>query len=319
MNHTQGCKLLTIKRSIVLILAVQLTTVAGATAGQQFSDWGEAAPVTEINTPTASEGCTIESPNGKELYIASNRPGIPGDNDNDIWVAKRKHRNQPWGELRNVGEPVNSAANDFCPTPLPGKWLFFVSDRPGTDTCNAAPGKGDIYLTRGSLDRGWSPPQHLGCIEKGTGPNSNGAELSPSLVETKDGTFLFFSSDSDGDQDLYVSVVNKDGSFGPPKRIDELSSDSIDLYANVSKDGREIVFSSNRPDTLGGLDVWYSSRNSVLAPWSPPVNLGANINTANLETRPTFSWDRKRLYFGRVISGNQDTFVSTRAKSKGEK
>ncbi len=44
MNHTQGCKLLTIvgiTRSLVLILTVQLVSVSGASAGQQFSDWGE--------------------------------------------------------------------------------------------------------------------------------------------------------------------------------------------------------------------------------------------------------------------------------------
>ncbi|NOT53006.1 MAG: hypothetical protein HOP18_00230 [Deltaproteobacteria bacterium] len=311
MNHTQGCTLVMITRFISLLTVVQLTMVAGVTAGEQWSDWGKGVPVTEIKT-IAGEGCTIESPNGKELYVASNRTGTLGAND--IWVAKRKNRKSPWGELRNVGEPVNSAAADFCPTPLPGKWLFFVSERPGDNTCNAGPGKGDIYLTRGSFDHGWTPPQHLGCREKGTGPNSNGAELSPSLVETKDGTFLFFSSDFDGDQDLYVSVINKDGSFGPPKRIDELSSDSIDVYANVTKNGREIVFSSNRPGGAGGLDVWYSSRDSVLDSWSPPVNLGTNINTENPETRPTFSWDHKRLYFGRTISGNGNSYVSTRTK-----
>jgi len=317
-------KRFSVTRSMSLILTVQLATVVVATAGQQWSDWGAAVPVTEINT-TAGEGCTIESPNGKELYFASNRTG--GLGANDIWVAKRKNLNQPWGEPKNLGEPVNSAAADFCPTPLPDKSLFFVSERPGPDTCNAGPGKPDIYLTRGSIEHGWSTPQHLGCIEKGSAPNSNGAEFSPSFVETKDGTFLFFSSDIDdndgdtvaGEHDIYVSVVNKDGSFGKPERIKELSTDADDRYVNVSKDGREIVFSSNRPGGSGGLDVWYSSRSSVRDPWSPPVNLGTNINTANPETRPTFSWDHKRLYFGRTISGNGDAYVSTRSKVKDKK
>lgn len=251
--------------------------------------------------------------------MASNRTGTLGAND--IWVAKRKNRKQPWGELKNLGEPVNSAAADFCPTPLPDKWLFFVSERTGDNTCNAGPGKPDIYLVRGSLERGWGTPQHLGCAP--AGPNSTGAEFSPSLIEAEGGSFLFFSSDIDdndgdavaGEHDIYVSVVNKDGSFGKPERVQELSTDSDDRYVNVSDDGLEIAFSSNRPGGAGSLDVWYSSRSRVRAPWSPPVNVAA-VNTSNPETRPTFSWDGKRLYFGRTISGNGDTYVSTRSKVK---
>jgi Tol biopolymer transport system component len=308
------------KRSIVLILTVHLAMVAGDAAAWQWSDWGVAEPVTEINTPTAGEGCAIESPDGRKLYLASNRPG--GLGGNDIWVTKRENRQQPWGELANLGAPVNSSANDFCPTPLPGKWLFFVSERPGPNTCNAGPGKGDMYLIRKNPAHGWGEPLHLGCIENDTGPNSIGAEFSPSFVETSAGAFLYFSSDIDGvppgEHDIYMSEVGEDWSFGPPTRVAELSTEFDDRYANVTKDGLEIVFSSNRPGGAGGFDVWYSSRNSVSEPWSAPVNLGANINTADPETRPTFSWNRKCLYFGRVTSGNGDTFVSTRSKVKGK-
>lgn len=300
-----------------LILAVQLATITGAAAAQRFSDWGAAVRVDEpVSTAASGEGCAIESPNGRRLYIASNRPGTLGGND--IWVAQRDKHTKAWGEPQNLGEPLNSAAADFCPTPVPGKWLFFVSERPGPDTCNAGPGKADIYLTRGDLTHGWRTPLHLGCIENGTGPNSKGAEFSPSLVETSAGTFLYFSSDvagdPDGDHDLYVSEIGDDWSFGPPTRVAELSTEFDDRYANVSKDGREIVFSSNRPGGVGTLDVWYSSRSSVSEPWSSPINLGANINTAGGETRPTFSWDRTRLYFGR----NGDVYVTTRSKITGE-
>lgn len=312
-------KFSSITRSISLMLTVQLAVVSGVSAGQQWSDWRVAEPIAEINT-TAGEGCTIESPNGKELYVASNRTGTLGAND--IWVAKRKNKKDPWGGLQNLGEPINSTAADFCPTPLPDKWFFFVSERPGANTCNAGPGKADIYLIRGSHSRGWGVPQHLGCDPNG--PNTTGAEFSPSFVETKSGTFLFFSSDVDdndgdnvaGEHDLYVSEVAKDGTVGPRKRIAELSTEFNDVYGNVTEDGLQIVFSSNRPGGSGGLDVWYSSRSSVGDPWSAPVNLGTNINTANPETRPTLSWDGKRLYFGRVISGNGDSYVSTRTKVK---
>jgi hypothetical protein len=43
--------------------------------------------------------------------------------------------------------------------------------------------------------------------------------------------------------------------------------------------------------------------------WTTPVNLGANVNTAAAETRPSLSADLDRLYFGRL----GDIWLSTRA------
>lgn len=79
MNHTQGCKLLTIKRSISLILAVYLVTVAGPAAAHRWSDWGVAVRVDEpVSTVASGEGCAIEAPNGRSLYIASKPARYPG-------------------------------------------------------------------------------------------------------------------------------------------------------------------------------------------------------------------------------------------------
>ena len=63
---------------------------------------------------------------------------------------------------------------------------MFVSERPGPETCNAGPGRGDMYIVRRNAAFGWGEPQHLGCVETGTGPNSAGADFSPSLVTTPD-------------------------------------------------------------------------------------------------------------------------------------
>ena len=77
---------------------------------------------------------------------------------------------------------------------------------------------------------------------------------------------------------------------------------------NVRKDGLEMVFTSTRTGGLGAFDIWSSSRASVSEPWGAPVNLGASVNTAAGETRPSMSWRADRLYFGRA----GDIFVSTR-------
>ena len=153
---------------------------------------------------------------------------------------------------------------------------------------------------------------HLGCVADRTGPNFAGPEFSPSLVTTRSGRWLYFSSTGyDGNMDIYVSEQCVDGTFAAPAKVAELSTPADDRMPNVSPDGLEIVFSSNRTDLAGAqgdFDVYVSHRARVSEPWSQPVNLGPDVNTAAGETRPSLSADGQRLYFGRA----GDIWMSTR-------
>ena len=112
-----------------LAVAATLALLVSTTvAARQFGAWGPAVAEVGVNSP-AADGCPIESPNGRELYIASMRSGTLGGND--IWVAHRSSDGAPWSEPENLGAAINSTANDYCPTPLNGNWLLFVSERPG--------------------------------------------------------------------------------------------------------------------------------------------------------------------------------------------
>lgn len=299
-----------LRRAVVLAATLTLIISAGAT-GKAFNTWGPAVAEVDINSP-APDGCPIESPDGRELYIASMRAGTLGGND--IWVAHRTSDAAPWSEPENLGSPINSESNDYCPTPLNGNWLLFVSERSGPDTCDAGPGAGDIYLARYNPAHGWATPEHLGCDADGGGPNFPGGEYGPSLVQTASGTFLFFSSTGYGtDMDIYMSRQRADGSFAPATPVAELNTTAADFMPNVSRNGLEIVFNSNRAGGFGGQDVYTSSRVSTSDPWSPPVNVGPNVNTAGNETRSSLSGDGERLHFGR----DGEIYVSTRTKVTG--
>jgi hypothetical protein len=289
--------------SMAALAAVPLAAASGAAqAAPRYSAWSVATPVVEVNS-TVADGCPIESRDGLSLYIASMRTGTLGGND--VWAADRASKSEPFGEPQNLGAPVNTDANDFCPTPIYGNYLMFVSERPGPGTCSAGPGLGDIYLIRRNAAYGWGEPQHLGCVENGTGPNSAGAEFSPSLVELPDGVYLYFSSTVSGNHDIYRSKRLANGKFGPPAPVTELNTEFDDRMPNIRSDGLEIVFSSTRPTdangnaSFGSFDVFVARRGSTTQPFSVPVNLGPGINTAGSETRSTISWDHRRLYFGR--------------------
>lgn len=307
-------------RVLTALVVLAAVAPAAAEAKPTPSPWvtavnAESVPGTsqELNDPMYQDGCPIQSPDGLSLYMASTRPRFAGDprTDIDIWVAQRASKDAPWGAPVNLPEPVNSTFDDFCPTPVRGNRLFFVSRRvtPGV-TC----GMGDIYLTRNSPAQGWEEPQHLGC-DSGGGPNTALDEQGPSYVKAG-GPALYFSSGPD----INVSQRHGDGSFGPPAPVAELNVPGFsDIQPNVRRDGLEVVFASNRvvPGvSKGGQDIWVATRKNVNDPWSAPENLGPNVNTMESETRPSLSWDATTLYFGRAPGGppTSDIFVTTRTR-----
>jgi Tol biopolymer transport system component len=271
-------------------------------------DWWRAESIDatgreNVNT-SALEGCPIESPDGRSLFFASNRAG--GQGGVDIWRARRNGTHESWHDPVNLPPPVNSAFDDFCPTPLPDGELFFVSRRPGGCAENSA----DIYHTRLDPNTGWLDPAHLGCVV-----NSAGDEFSPSYVPAGGG-MLFFSSDRDGMHKIYGSARQSGGSFGAPVEVTELNAPGFNTFRpNVSEDGLEIVFDSDRPGGLGGPDIWAAIRASASDTWRAPVNLGRNVNSDVAETRASLSRDGRRLTFGSTRPGGQgssDIYVSSR-------
>jgi hypothetical protein len=302
-------------KPMLKLTAILVISVAGtAAAAPALSDWSTAQKVDEIagnsselNT-TSLDGCPILSPDGKSLFMASNRPG--GQGGLDIWVARRESVDAPFGAPENLPAPINSAADDFCPTPLRGGRLLFVSRRTA-ESC----GQGDIYSTRLNRVHGWREPSHLACAP--AGPNSALDEQGPSYVELDGGAQLYFSRSLPVvPGDLYVSQSADGKGFGPAAAVSELNSADNDIQPNVRKDGREIVFSSNHsyPGAQGGQDIYVASRASAQDPWAAPVNVGPAVNKPESETRPSLSWDARTLLFGRAPGpeGMADIYLSTR-------
>lgn len=298
---------------------VGLLMSSGAAEGRGSAGWKPAQKIDEVagNHPdvnsTAVDGCPIQSPGGLSLYMASNRPG--GHGGLDIWVSTRPHWWAPWGAPKNLPEPINSAADDFCPTPVGLNGLFFVSRRVTEGvTC----GMGDIYFAHRNLRGGWSQPDHLACDP--LGPNSALDEQGPSAALDR----LYFSrSSATVPGDLFVSQFHK-GKYGPAVPLVELNDPvANDIQPNVRWDGRELVFSSDRAGGFGGQDIWTSTRTRLHDPWSSPTNLGNAVNTALGESRPSLSLDARQLLFGRAGpagtgeggTGASDIYVTTRARA----
>lgn len=283
------------------VVGVAMVATAGLAqpvhAGGSDGGWRPPEKLLQADGAQVPGGCPIESPAGRFVFTAR-RPGGMGT-QLDIFVNERPSPEEPLAPGNPLPMEISSStANDFCPTPLPDGVLYFVSNRDADDDgC----GSTDILVSVDNPATGYGEPRKLACHPHG--PNTPGTELSPSIVEHRWGTFLFYSSDFEGgDQDIYVSVM-RDGSFGPGYRLGwPINTEYDDKQPNVSQDGREMVFASSRASgDPGQSDIYYARRGFIFAPWRRATNLSRSVPFETVdadETRPALSWDGERLLYG---------------------
>ena len=114
--------------------------------------------------------------------------------------------------------------------------------------------------------------------------------------------------------------MDSEGNFTTPVPVNELNTTASDYFPVVRKDGLEIYVTSNRTGTLGGQDIWVSTRNNTSEKWSVPVNLGSAINSTDHELRAALTWDGMNMVFASNKGGgpyDYDLYKSQRTKITG--
>jgi hypothetical protein len=324
MRQLSACRIAPVASALVLACGPESPAGLGTGEHPRFqkfhkSEWSEPVKLgAPINTEASSDGSPVLSPDGLSLYITSNRAG--GLGANDIWVSHRDCETCAWEEPVNLGAPINSSANDGQPTfSSDPHVMIFNSARPGGH------GAADIYVTRRADPEdnlGWGAPVNLGPLVN-TADNDNGAEY----VEREDGhdAVLYFVRGLVMLQraDIYSAPITRDGVvLAAAAPVSELNDPTVnDAGLTVRRDGREIIFWSNRnspPGTVQG-DLFVSTRANVHDPWSPPVNLGPPVNSSEFhEISASLSDDGRTLLITRVPFNNvggQDIWMSTRTPS----
>jgi len=88
--------------------------------------------------------------------------------------------------------------------------------------------------------------------------------------------------------------------IGPP-----INTEWDDNVPVLSKDEKTLFFTSNRPGTYGGEDIWVSQRPNKKAPWGEPVNLGPRVNTPYTDRMRSISADGRIILFQSNRDGGQ--------------
>ncbi len=127
---------------------------------------------------------------------------------------------------------------------------------------------------------------------------------------------LLYYDNPDGTGDIHLAEYDKTkGYYKKPVKLDDNvnSMRGYEIAAAISSNGNVLIFASNRSGGEGGVDLYRSNRLPT-GKWSPPVNMGKEINTAFDEDFPSISPDGKTLYFsskGHTSMGGYDIFKAT--------
>jgi len=159
------------------------------------------------------------------------------------------------------------------------------------------------------------------ATKKADGTWNKPKNITPSIVSdgnmdvvalSTDGKTMLLAVSDEFDSNIYSSVY-ANNRWNPAKTLGRpINSRYFESHATFTPDGKAIYFTSNRDESLGGMDIF----KSTLLPddtWAEPVNLGPSINTVLNEESPSISPDGKRLYFssqGHNTMGGFDFFYS---------
>src|SRR4030066_735060 len=78
--------------------------------------------------------------------------------------------------------------------------------------------------------------------------------------------------------------------MGEPTNLGAVINDDTDSQeCDISHDGLELYFSSQRPGGYGRNDIWIARRETLNSPWQEPINLGPAVNSQASEIEPAFS------------------------------
>jgi len=171
----------------------------------------------------------ITSDGTKLFFLSMNQPAY----DENIYIVQKQ--DGEWGTPQILGSEVNQ----FNP-----HWQASVSDNRnlyyGGQSSNYT---SNIYFSE------FVSSNYTEAVKLGSAVNTeNGSEGSPFIAA--DESYMIFDRVSSGryDADLFISHKQQNGTWSEAVSMSELNTNSHELYANVSPDGRFIMFLSGRAE-----------------------------------------------------------------------
>ncbi len=207
-----------------------------------------------------------------------------------------------------LNESINTDNNEYLPAVTGDNSMMIFTRRIG--------GKEDFYVCK-------KQGENWGKAEPFSQFNTN--ENEGVFTISSDGKMILFSkmnrTRNQKSFDIFYSR-KIDGNWMHPKSIgNSINSEYYESQPSISSDGKILFFVSNRPNGIGGLDIWKSTLNKS-GNWSKPTCLDTNVNTTADEQAPFIHPDGTTLYFtskGHRGMGGSDIFISRKIGKKWSK
>lgn len=278
-RHSQILRLMqNCKNGMALKLDSQTVKIKnlGAAINSKYPDY---APLLNANeTKIIFTSCRLGSlGNKKDLKT--------GNYFEDIWMALRSD-STPWQVASNMGSPVNTQGHDATASlSADGQTLIIYRNE-------------NLYISylKGTV---WTEP-----ILFPKTINTEAWESSASL--SADGMRLYFSSNKKGGKggkDIYVSNKNSKGLWEQAINLGSPINTAFDEESPfIHPNQKTLYFSSDRTESIGGFDIFYSNMDTINV-FTSPINIGFPINSAEDELDFVWSADGKRGYFSSIREG----------------
>jgi len=236
--------------------------------------------------------------------------------------AKEEMRFPRMVQVKRAPANVNGLGSNYAPVKV-DQSFYFTSSRPinvagkrdivKTETgevqvsTKANPFLNTLYTAKNELTANEIPVKMMN-LNLPKNMEVAAASFSP------DGNTVYFTGWKEKSQySIYTSKKNDDKWSEPqPVGLEVNSKDFNSLQPFVTRDGKFLLFSSDRTGGYGKLDLWYCAIRSD-GSLGQPVNLGPTINTEDDERAPYYNPFTKKLIFstdGRIGLGGLDFFES---------
>ncbi len=233
------------------------------------------------------------SADGKTLYFQRkhHEQNIGGADDaEDVWYSHSAD-GFIWEPARNMGRPVNTEKVNALASVSPDENLLLFGDNNG-------------FRILRKTSTGWSAPEDLGIhytnedqyLESCMSPDGKAILFTAMLKQN-----LHYQADTTAkvtERDIYVSLKDKSGKWSAPVNLGrDVNTRYNELSPFLAADGRTLYFASRGWPGYGESDIFMSRRlDDSYTRWSPPFNLGPDINSEDFDAYYTLPASSTHAY-----------------------
>ncbi|HNQ12290.1 MAG TPA: OmpA family protein [Bacteroidia bacterium] len=242
---------------------------------------------------TYTEVNPVISPDGKVLFI--NRKDFPPHtNDDEIWYSVLDEEGE-WGAVKQLGAPLNNSNHNFVNSITPDGNVMLLGNQYFKDSPDSY-GSG-FSISKKAKD-GWGFPEN--ALIK----NFVNKDRYVNFYMSNDAKKVFMNiraEDTRGTSDLYVSFLQKDGSWSQPKNLGTtINSTGSECCAFLAADNQTLYFASDGHNGYGSSDIFMSRRlDDSFTKWSEPLNMGKVLNSNQWDAYYTIPASGEYAYFVR--------------------